>query len=388
MSGAAGNGVEGNSAEGNSTGGNRVAGIEVGLPTSIADVTPEWLTDVLRTSGAIGADHAVASVTLEPFAEGLGFLSLLHRATMTYAGDPLNAPKTVIVKMITDFDVLRGMAEALQFYPREMRFYREVAPSAGFRTPVAHAAMMAEDSAEFVLVMEDLSEIRQLDQAVGVSAADSMLAAETMAKMHGAFADKDLSDMATTFLPFDNPIYRVALPQIFDSGWDTCKAEAGELLSPEVVTFGDRFASLVPWFMERFNGTTLIHADWRADNLMVDDRTGEMVVIDFQLVSVGVPSYDLGYFMSQSMEPELRVEHGQQVIDRYFESLHATGAEFDDDELHDALRLSMAWCLIYPVSQFAGWGELSDTHRQTGLRMLRRSVEAIGEFESLALLPD
>lgn len=366
----------------------RVAGLEVGLPASIDDVTPAWLTEVLRTSGAIGAEHAVASVALEPFAEGLGFLSVLHRATLTYNGDVPDGPQTVIVKMITNLDVQRGIAEALQFYPRELRFYREVAPSAGFRSPVAHAAMMAEDSADFVLVMEDLSDIRQLDQAVGVSASDALLAAETMAKMHGAFADKDLSDLATTFLPFDNPIYRAALPQIFESGWDTCKAEAADLLPADVVAFGDRYGSLVPWFMERFTGTTLVHADWRADNLMVDDRTGEMVVIDFQLVGVGVPTYDLGYFMSQSMEPEVRVEHGQQVIDRYFESLASTGAAFDNGELNEALRLSMAWCLIYPVSQFAGWAELPEMYQETALRMLRRSVEAIREYDSLSLFPD
>lgn len=366
----------------------RVAGREVGLPTTIEEVDAAWLTSVLRTSGAIGPDRSVASAELEPFAEGLGFLSILHRATLTYDGDAPGAPDTVIIKMITDLEVQRGIGEALQFYPRELRFYREVAPMAGFRSPVAHAAIMADDSADFVLVMEDLSGIRQLDQAVGVDAADALLAAETMARMHGAFAGKDLSDLATTFLPFDNPIYQVALPQVFAGGWETCKAEAGDLLSPEIVAFGDRFAELVPFFMQQFSGTTLVHADWRADNLMVDDATGEMVVIDFQLVGVGVPSYDLGYFMSQSMEPEVRAEHGQAVIDRYFETLDETGAGFDTDELHRALRLSVAWCLIYPVSTFAGWPDLPEPHRQTALRMLRRSVSAIAEHDALSLIPD
>ena len=365
----------------------RVAGQEVGLPASIDEVDAQWLTDVLRTSGAIGADHAVASVDMAPFAEGLGFLSVLHRATLTYDGNPSEAPDTLIVKMITDMEVQRGIGETLQFYPRELRFYREVAPSVGFRAPAAHAAIMAEDSQDFVLVMEDLSALRPLDQATGVAGPDAVLAAETMAKMHDAFAGKDLSDLETTFLPFDNPIYRAALPHIFDSGWSTCKDAAADLLSPDVVGFGDRFAELVPWFMERFSGTTLIHADWRADNLLVDDATGEMAVIDFQLVGTGEPTYDLGYFLSQSVEPEVRAEHGQAVIDRYFESLTATGADLDHDQLRDVMRLSMAWCLIYPVSQFAAWADLPDVYQQTALRMLRRSVTAIAEQDSLALVP-
>ncbi|MEM7326254.1 MAG: phosphotransferase [Actinomycetota bacterium] len=372
----------------------RVAGREVGMPASVEEVDAAWLTSVLRTSGAISSEHSVASVTLEPFAEGLGFLSILHRATMTYDGAPPDAPETVIIKMITDLAVQRGIAETLQFYPRELRFYQEVAPSAGFRSPKAHAAMMADDSAEFVLVMEDLSAIRQLDQVVGVNREDSLLAAETMTRMHAGFAGKDLSDLATTFLPFSNPMYEIALPQIFASGWDTCKAEAGDLLSPEVIAMGDRFGELVPWFMRQFSsGGTLVHADWRADNLMVDDSTGEMVVIDFQIMGTGVPTYDLGYFMSQSMEPEVRTACGQEVIDRYFSSLAATGVDyaaagFDEAELHNAMRQSMAWCLIYPVSMFGGWDDLTELHQQTALQMLRRSATAIDEYDALALLPD
>ncbi len=52
-----------------------IAGAEVGRPTTIDEVTADWLTAVLRTSGAIGATSSVATVTNQPFAEGVGFLS-------------------------------------------------------------------------------------------------------------------------------------------------------------------------------------------------------------------------------------------------------------------------------------------------------------------------
>ncbi len=48
----------------------------------------------------------------------------------------------------------------------------------------------------------------------------------------------------------------------------------------------------------------------------------------------------------------------------------------------------MAWCLIYPVSQFAAWAELPEPYQQTALRMLRRSVSAIEEYNALELIPD
>jgi hypothetical protein len=65
-----------------------IAGAEVGRPTSIDEVTADWLTDVLRISGAIGPDASVVGVEAKPFAEGIGFLSYLYRCELTYTGAP------------------------------------------------------------------------------------------------------------------------------------------------------------------------------------------------------------------------------------------------------------------------------------------------------------
>lgn len=364
-----------------------VAGLEVGMPASIDQVDAAWLTKVFRSSGALSADSSVASVELEPFAVGLGFLSLLHKATMTYDGDTSGAPSSVIVKMVTDLEVQRGIAEALLFYERELRFYREVAPNVGYRSPKAYAAMMAEDSQDFVLVLENLSEVRGLDQAVGVNAADAALSVETMARMHGSFMGQDLSDLETTFLPFNNPVYAAVLPQIFASGWDNCKDVAADILTPEIIAYGDRFTELVPFFMETMAASTLIHGDWRADNLMVDDATGDMVIIDYQIMGTGPATYDLGYFMSQSLDPAVHTAEADGLVERYFEALTATGADFDREDLTRVYRLTNAWGLIYPVSTFASWDDFPEMMQQTARRMLTRSINAIEHTSALELLP-
>lgn len=362
-----------------------IAGLEVGLPATIADITPEWMTAVLRTSGAIGDDGSVASIDMEPFAVGVGFLSLLHRATLRYDGAA--GPATVIVKMVTDLEVQRGIADALLFYQRELRFYREVAPTLDFRTPVVHAGMMSEAGTDFVLVMEDLSHLRGVDQNAGATLEESMLAASTMAELHGRFSNEDLSDLETTFLPFDNPIYRAVLPEVFASGWEPAKTVVADLLTPEILAFGDRFAELVPTFMERIGQKdTLIHGDWRADNLLIDDN-GEMVVLDFQITGTAVGIYDLAYFMSQSIEPEIRRGNDEALIQRYFETLGASGGAVDEAVLRDVFRTATAWCLIYPVSIFAGWNDLPEESKPVARSMLRRSVQSILDHDSLALFP-
>ncbi|MEM7276101.1 MAG: phosphotransferase, partial [Actinomycetota bacterium] len=122
------------------------------------------------------------------------------------------------------------------------------------------------------------------------------------------------------------------------------------------------------------------------DNLLVDDN-GRLAVIDFQITGTGAASYDLGYFLSQSLEPEVRRPINDALIDRYFEALGQTGVQFDREFLTRVFRLSTAWCLIYPVSTFAGWEELPEQTRDMARVMLRRAVSSIHDQGALALLP-
>ncbi len=247
---------------------------------------------------------------------------------------------------------------------------------------------MADDNTDFVIVMEDLSPLRGFDQAAGVSVEDATLSIEGMASFHAAFHGRDLSTLADTFLPFDNPVYRHALPGIFDAGWPVCKEVAADLLTPEIIAFGDRFAGLVPFFMESLSGSeSIVHGDWRADNLMVD-LDGSLAVIDFQITGTGGMTYDLGYFMSQSMDPEVRKPANQALIDRYFAALDAKGVAYDRGQLEDIFRIATAWCLIYPVANFPTFPDLPANMQHMARTMLRRSIASIIDQNSLALLPD
>ena len=82
---------------------------------------------------------------------------------------------------------------------------------------------------------------------------------------------------------------------------------------------------MIPFFLEEVTGeASIVHGDWRADNLMVDEN-GDLVVIDFQLTGTGQISYDLGYFMSQSIEPEVRRTANDAIIERFEHAENGTG---------------------------------------------------------------
>lgn len=363
-----------------------IAGNEVGRPATIDEVTPEWMTEVLRASGALGDHGSVQGVDAVAFAEGVGFLSYLFRAELTYAGAADGAPATVIVKFPVD-TTMREIADGLSFYQRELRYYTELAEHAPFRVPQAHAAVMSDDGTDFVLVMEDLSGLRPLDQTAGVSAADARVAVEGAAALHAGFWGRDLSDLATTFIPLDNPVNRAVLPQVFGGGWDRAKAEAADLLPADVRAFGDRYLDVLPWLLEELaTQTTIVHGDWRADNLLMD-ADGSLAVIDFQIMSTGPGSYDLGYFLSQSLQPDVRRAAGDGLVDAYFAALSRSGVDVDRSAEEHSLAITTAFCLIYPVSTFGSWDMLPENSREMARVMLARSVTAITDGGCLSLIP-
>ncbi len=372
-----------------------VAGIEIGLPRSIDDVTTDWLTAALRTSGAIDPETSVATATNKRFAEGVGLLSELHRSTLTYDGDATEAPETVIVKFAIADPAQRGLAEALGFYTKELTFYRELADEMPIRVPKAHAAMQDPESGDFVLVMEDLSGLRTADQVIGVTWPDALRSARAMAKLHAQFHDDPrLADWAEVYAPIENPIYLAALPGVFATGWAAALAHSADIIPTDVKEFGDRFGEHIPFLLNSFMGPmTLLHGDWRGDNLFYLNDSPEadgddMAIVDFQIMGQGSGAYDLAYFASQSIAPDVRRGRDAELIQAYVDALAAAGVQRDIDEVTRQYRIGLAHCLIYSVASYQSYDVLPENSQRLMDTMLARSIASITDMDSLSLIPD
>ena len=363
----------------------------VDLIRSSGEVTPEWLTTVLRSSGAIPSATAVSQVDVVQFAQGSGLLSELFRLTPTYDGGDAG-PATLVLKLPTPDPAMRGVADALGFYQRELRFYRELAASAPFRTATCHAAVSApadEGSTDFVLVLEDLADLRPLDQVVGCSWDQALSVLDRLADLHAQWAGHErLDELATTFLPVRNDMYVAVLPQLYEPGWAVAKEVAADLLSPALRAFGDSWSERCGSMLaELMAPTTLIHGDWRSDNLFTDAAGEELTVIDFQIVGTGSGLSDLGYFVSQSLEPEVSRGRGREICDEYVARMAARGVDLDPDEAWRQYRIALCFCLTYPVTVFQSWHDLPERGHELVRSMLRRSLAAIEDADALAVLP-
>ncbi len=361
-----------------------IAGLEVGLPKSVEDVDAEWMTQVFRTSGAIDADTTVASLSTEPFQIGVGLMGQLSRISLSYDGG--DGPATVIAKTPIGVDAQLAMAHAMNFYAREVRFYTDLDADSDLRTAKIHAAMIDEDQ-HFIIVMEDLSHLRQGDRVNGMTWEEAESAVRAVAAFHAGWHESPrLDELSETWLGIDNPLYHVVLPQIFTAGWGPCQANASDLLSEELVAFGNDFTELMPLAQRHLTTSpTLVHSDYRADNMFIDDD-GEIVTVDFQIAGVGNGVYDLAYFVSQSLERDVRGGREHELIRIYCDTLAEHGVTRDLEVVWEDFRVALAFFLIYGVASFVEFENLPGEGQFVLTTLLRRCVSAIEDTDAIAAL--
>lgn len=351
-----------------------------------AGITPDWMTSVLRSRGTIDDATRVSSVETKDLAEEGGLLSELFRATMSYDGG--TGPATAVIKLPIDDPTQRATADILGFYARELAFYDQIADGAPFGTAAIYGSKINTDDTNFVLVMEDVGGLRSIDQRNGVPLDDARKVLGAMAEFHAAWWDHpDIPGLSSTFLPIKNDVYLAALPGVFEGGWGRCQAEAPELLTPEVVDFGNRFGSLVPWLLDEMSTpATFVHGDWRSDNVFFGEKDA-ITMIDYQISGFACGVYDVGYFLGQSVDSDVRSGSDEELLRHYLSVLAENGVAYSFDQAWEKYKVVLAHCLIYGVTSFASWDHWNERQRELLCTLLRRSVRAIVDNDALSVLP-
>jgi aminoglycoside phosphotransferase (APT) family kinase protein len=348
------------------------------VPCGIDQLTSHWLTDVLRTDAGLAA-ATVTDVRVEQIAQDSGFSSLLYRLHLTADDD---VPATLIAKLPARSEA-RGAMELLGGYKRELAFYQNVAGRAPIATPRVYAARMAEDSGDFVLLLEDLQAWENADHLAGLSMNRARLCIAQLTGLHAWSSDLANAPALESFPSIDTPIARDLLLPAFAPGWhiyrDNCAGSVPSSVARFAESFAERAVTALPALTER---DMLLHGDIRADNLFFDgDR---MKVVDFQFAARGCGAADIAYLVTQGLPSEAREGHDDALVREYLDHLAAqgvTGYGFDDAWRH--YRFAAVYLMVLPVITLNGWDALPERSRQLCLTLTDRSVAAIGAIDAL-----
>ena len=356
----------------------------IGFPKGADDISADMLTSALRTTGTIGDDANVVSFTSEQIGIGVGILALLWRLTVTY--EPAGAgPATMIVKLPHTAPESRHIADAFKFYKREIRFYDQIGHRTPLRTADAYYTAYDEQSGEFVLVMEDFGALRMVDQVTGVSIEDAETVVTALAAHHATWWDSDElagTDWAVRLIDPPNP---QALVPALEGSWPIIEANFADLLPGPMFDAARRFPQHVVALMEQLSEppVTLLHGDSRLDNFFFGD---ELAIVDWQITGRGRAPYDIAYFLSQSMRPEVRKDSERALVETYHAALTGGGVTaYSLDDCWTDYRRAVLFVAVYPLN--AGSVDLvNDRAVELFRMMLQRSAQAIVDLDALEFM--
>lgn len=354
------------------------AGATALVPTTIAEVTAEWLTAVLRTDDAVADTAVVVGVHAEQIALDSGFSSRLYRAHLTGDG----VPATVIVKLPADSDA-GGAMKILGGYAREIAFYRDVAASAPLGTPRVYAARMAGEDGDFVLVLEDLLDWDNVDHLAGVSLERARICMEQLAGLHAWSLQPEQARLLGAFPSLDSPFTRDLLPAAFKAAWQVYQGKADAAIPAAFDAYVERFTELAPMAIaELSRRSMLIHGDIRADNMFFCGA--ELKIVDFQLTAKGCGATDIGYLVSQGIPTQDRTGRDEQLVREYVDLLVGHGvADYSFDEAWRHYRLAAAYFVVLPAMPLLAWDSLPERSRRLCMRLVDRAVATIDEVGAL-----
>ncbi len=331
-------------------------------------MTPQWLTAVL--DGA-----TVTDVHAEQIALDTGFSSRLYRVHLSGDG----VPNSVIVKLPAESEAGQAMV-MMGGYAREVEFYRRVAGRAPIGTPHAYTARIAENSGDFVLVLEDLHDWDNADHLAGLSLDRARSCIAELAGLHAWSIDPSHANVLEAFPSLDMPVTRDLLPAAFEPAWRIYRDKADAPVPPGVAKYAERFAELAPSATEALSERPmLIHGDIRADNMFFSgDR---LKVVDFQLAARGGGATDIGYLVSQGLPTELRAGRDEELVREYLARLSSHGvSDYSFDEAWRHYRYAVAYFVVLPAMPLLSWDALPDRSRQLCMRLVERAVAAIDEI--------
>jgi hypothetical protein len=324
------------------------------LPTTTSEITAEWITEALRGSGTIGPGTSVASVVLDTGAAGVGFMGEVGKVGVVYEGAATDAPTSIIAKFPTASPEVRAMMHPTRIYEREHRFYAELAPTSPLRTPEVYHVTCdtadAPDDEHYLLLMEDLSTLTLGDQLTGLGVEQAEQALVALAGHHAAFWG-GVGLESADFVPIINGPLNQSGAAIYDASLPGFMDAFGGVILPELEGYVAGYSAVRGQILDDLEAMphTLVHFDFRADNLLFD-TDGSVAVVDWQTISQGGGAADVGYLLSQNLTVDDRRTHGTELLRAYHEALVAHGvADYTFESLRADYEVGIACGWVIPV---------------------------------------
>jgi hypothetical protein len=391
------------------------------VPRRAEELTPEWMTTMLRFRGLLSDDVSVSGVDRKG-AIGDGVMGDISAVELTYSG-PTSAPAKMVAKFSpVEKAPLPGLVVRFIF-SAEAHFYNDFSiAGGGLLRPECYIALYNPKVGwplslpSFCMLLEDMRPARIFSRCgpkgAGVGDKEALMGFMAgIAKLHARWWDH----------PKKAPLKWATHPRddlfglVLRGFMHTAKSGLPLLMK----CYPETYAAIRSWLPQlkrrhRFivneclrGPLTLTHGDAHIENVFFDERfDGGAAFIDFGNAMFSPGTSDVAFFMVHSLEPDVRRAHEAELVKHYHASLIAAGvdgAKYPYERCWHDYRFNM-WrallsvCAMAPqlykqlrkkTGIFAADGAMSDEDRKNKTlyeNLNHRCVAALQDHKWLDLL--
>jgi aminoglycoside/choline kinase family phosphotransferase len=315
-------------------------------------------------------------------------MARLFRVELDYEGTGSTAPSSLIAKIPMDAPQNRQVADFYQMYQRECDFYQHYAGRSPLRVAKTYGIAREEGTSDFVLLLEDLGKHRIGDQVKGNRAEDAVSAIAALAAHHATFWGKaqDLPEL----LDYSRADFSAALDHTYRNSVQPTIDAFSEYFTPALrelaLAVTDKTTALLT--AELHLPRTMLHGDFRSDNVFYDLPDSPLAIIDWQIVGRGYGPFDVAYHLTQSVTPEVRRAIERRALEGYLRVLQEHGVnDLSFADLWESYRFNALFALVYPVTICGGLDLSNPRGRALGEMVITRSLSAISDLNAGEKLP-
>lgn len=323
------------------------------FPPQPRDVTPKWLTGVLRDCAAIGPETTVTSVRYDSLSEGVGMMGTVSRIHVDYDKDG-EGPRSLILKSASEASMSREVAAKFRLYEREVNFYLGMGERLEPEVPHSYFAEYAPDTIDYAILMQDFAGYRTGDQVIGADVEQARCAVEALARFHAQYWNR-VEDPALDWVPSTNSeLVRDSMIEGCVAGWDKMVELFADHLPEQLKASKSAYLSRLPaLYAAMVDGhQTLAHTDYRADNLLFGSQPGHqpIVILDWSAVAKSKGVQDLAYFLTQNLSDHCRTNHDTELHALYYETLVKEGVDdYSFEEFDRDYELGVLFNFVYAI---------------------------------------
>ena len=295
------------------------------IPTE-ASISADWFNQCFAN---LGLKTQVAEFTAMQIGTGQIGKCIRYSFGFKDAGGQIpDVPGSVIGKFPADDESSRVIGVALQNFFKEVCFYQQLQDRLAIKTPKCYYAEIIDQGPEFFVLLEDLAPGEQGDQLLGCDPVVAKAALTELVGLHApSWCDESLrgltwlrdEEQAQSSATLD--MYRAQLDGFIERFASHLTEDEQWIIKQVSIVENSPFTASFP---EPFS---LIHVDYRLDNLMIDRSGGGcgITALDWQSITLGAPMNDVAYFIGAGLEAGVRRPVEEELVKAYYHDLLNAG---------------------------------------------------------------